>query len=100
MDPIAITIALIVIGFPVAAVLFMANRFFRFREKKLEIEAGMAAEKAAQYAARSHELEDRVRVLEQIVTDGGAQTAAQIEALRDPPRRLSRKTQAADKAGA
>jgi hypothetical protein len=26
-------------------------------------------------------------VLEQIVTDGGAQTAAQIEALRDPPRR-------------
>jgi hypothetical protein len=25
-----------------------------------------------------------VRVLEQIVTDGGAQTAAQIEALRTP----------------
>jgi hypothetical protein len=25
-------------------------------------------------------------VLEQIVTDGGAQTAAQIEALRDQPR--------------
>jgi hypothetical protein len=46
----------------------------------------MAAEKAAQYASRSHELEDRVRVLEQIVTDGGAQTAAQIEALRDQAR--------------
>ena len=30
------------------------------------------------------------RVLEQIVTDGGAQTAAQIEALREAPRRLSR----------
>jgi hypothetical protein len=44
-----------------------------------------AAEKAAQYASRSHELEQRVRVLEQIVTDGGAQTAAQIEALRTPP---------------
>lgn len=95
MDPIAIPIALIVIGFPVAAVLFMANRFFRFREKKLEIEAGLAAEKAAQYASRSHELEDRVRVLEQIVTDGGAQTAAQIEALRDPPRRISRKREPA-----
>jgi len=26
-------------------------------------------------------------VLEQIVTDGGAQTAAQIEALRQPPQR-------------
>ena len=33
--------------------------------------------------SRSNELEERVRVLEQIVTDGGAQTAAQIEALRD-----------------
>ena len=29
------------------------------------------------------ELEQRVRVLEQIVTDAGAQTAGQIEALRD-----------------
>jgi len=48
-----------------------------------------AAEKAAQYASRSHELEERVRVLEQIVTDGGAQTAAQIEALR--PKRLNKK---------
>ena len=28
----------------------------------------------------------RLRVLEQIVTDGGAQTAAQIEALRDKAR--------------
>jgi hypothetical protein len=32
-----------------------------------------------------------VRVLEQIVTDGGAQTAAQIEALREAPRRMARK---------
>jgi hypothetical protein len=30
--------------------------------------------------------ESRLRVLEQIVTDGGAQTAAQIEALRDKER--------------
>lgn len=29
------------------------------------------------------QLKDRVRVLEQIVTDSGAQTAAQIEALRE-----------------
>ena len=33
------------------------------------------------------ELNDRVKVLEQIVTDGGATTAAQIEALRDRPHR-------------
>ena len=82
--PEAIMLALIVIGLPTIMITVMANRFFKFREKKLEIEAMNAAEKAAQYASRSHELEQRVRVLEQIVTDSGAQTAAQIEALRAP----------------
>ena len=84
--PANVLIALIVIGLPVILLMIIANRYFRLREKKLEVEAGMAAEKAAQYASRSHDLEQRVRVLEQIVTDGGAQTAAQIEALRDAPR--------------
>lgn len=42
----------------------------------------MAAEKAAQYASRTHELEQRLRVIEQIVTDRGIETASQIEALR------------------
>jgi hypothetical protein len=80
-------LAMIIIGLPTLMIMLIANRFFKLREKKLEVEAGLAAEKAAQYASRSHELEERVRVLEQIVTDGGAQTAAQIEALRDSPRR-------------
>jgi hypothetical protein len=75
---------LIAVGFPTMLVIYMAHRFFSFREKKLEIEAGSAAEKAAQYASRSTELEQRVRVLEQIVTDRGIDTAAQIEALRVP----------------
>lgn len=89
--PTNVFLALIVVGLPVILVMIIANRFFRLREKKLEVEMAMAAEKAAQYASRSHELEDRVRVLEQIVTDGGAQTAAQIEALRSaPPPRISR----------
>lgn len=87
MGPSEVMIALIVIGLPVMFLMILANRFFKFREKQLEVEAMHAAEKAAQYAARSGELEDRVRVLEQIVTDGGAQTAAQIEALREPPAR-------------
>ena len=85
MGPGEVMIALIVIGLPVLTLMLIANRFFRLREKKLEIEAGMAAEKAAQYASRSTELEQRVRVLEQIVTDSGAQTASQIEALRSQP---------------
>lgn len=79
-------VALIVIGLPVILLMIIANRYFRLREKKLEVEATLAAEKAAQYASRSMELEQRMRVLEQIVTDGGAQTAAQIEALRETPK--------------
>jgi hypothetical protein len=79
----AVFLALIIVGLPVIFLMLLANRFFRFRERKLEVEALNAAEKAAQYASRSAELEQRVRVLEQIVTDGGAQTAAQIEALRE-----------------
>lgn len=79
----AVFLALIIVGLPVIFLMVLANRFFRFRERKLEVEALNAAEKAAQYASRSVELEQRVRVLEQIVTDGGAQTAAQIEALRE-----------------
>jgi len=95
IGPGEVMVALIVIGLPVLTLMLIANRYFRLREKKLEVEASMAAEKAAQYASRTHELEDRVRVLEQIVTDGGAQTAAQIEALRDTPsRQVTRKRDA------
>ncbi|MFL6723753.1 MAG: hypothetical protein ACJ8FC_04280 [Sphingomicrobium sp.] len=84
IGPGEVMIALIVIGFPVIALFYGFHRFFKFREKQLDAEALLAAEKAAQYAASNTELEARVRVLEQIVTDGGIQTAAQIEALRAP----------------
>ena len=83
MGPGDVFLALVIVGLPVLLLMLIANRWFRLREKKLEVEAGMAAEKAAQYASRSMELEQRVRVLEQIVTDAGAQTANQIEALRE-----------------
>ena len=62
--------------------------WLRVKERQIEAQSNLAAEKTAQYAAHSERLEARVRVLEQIVTDGGVQTAAQIEALR--PARLSR----------
>ena len=78
-----VLLALIIIGLPVLAVAYLISRWFRLKEKRLELEAGLAAEKAAQYAASNAELEARLRVLEKIVTDGGMQTAAQIEALRD-----------------
>lgn len=84
MGPGEVMIALIVIGLPVITIFYGFHRFFKFREKQLEAEAMMTAEKAAQYAASNAELEARVRVLEKIVTDGGLETAAQIEALRAP----------------
>lgn len=83
MEPLtAVLLALIMIALPVIAVTLLATRWFKYRERRLELEAGLAIEKAAQYAASNAQLEARVRVLEKIVTDGGVQTAAQIEALR------------------
>ena len=56
---------------------------FRGRRKNTIRTAKAAVEKAAQYASHVERIEARLRVVEEIVTDGGAQTAAQIEALRD-----------------
>jgi hypothetical protein len=74
---------LITILIPTIFLLYLARRFFSYKEKQLEAEMSVAAEKAAQYAAANTQLEQRVRVLEQIVTDAGAETASQIEALRE-----------------
>ena len=84
MGPGEAFIALIVVGLPIIAFSVIMLRWMRIKEKRMEIEANRAAEKAAQYAASNAELEARVRVLEKIVTDGGLETAAQIEALRTP----------------
>ena len=86
MGPGEVISLLIVVAIPTILLVYMARRFFTFREKQLDAETSLAAEKAAQYAASNAQLEARVRILEQIVTDGGAQTAAQIEALREQPR--------------
>ena len=55
----------------------------KHQRKMAELHIRHTAETAAQYAASNTELEDRVRVLERIVTDKGYDVAAQIEALRD-----------------
>lgn len=58
----------------------------KLEEKRLEMTAEGSAEKAAQYASHVKELEQRVQVLERIVTDRGYDVATQIEALRDTRR--------------
>jgi hypothetical protein len=58
----------------------------KIAEAQVRATADLSAEKAAQYASHTQALEDRVRVLERIVTDKGYDVATQIEALRDARR--------------
>lgn len=60
--------------------------WIRMKERQLEATGSQTAEKAAQYAAHIERLEARVRVLERIATDTGADLSNEIEALRDQPR--------------
>ena len=86
MSPLLIPIFALLIPI-VAIVAIVANvivkPMIRLRERRMEMEVTMTAEKAAQYAAHTERLEQRVRVLERIVTDRGADLAGEIERLRD-----------------
>ncbi|MBO9574291.1 MAG: hypothetical protein J7494_01000 [Sphingobium sp.] len=87
MSPFAFVLAIIVIvvGIPVigAFVTDIQKRKLALRERELEILGSQTAEKAAQYAAQTERLEERMRVLERIVTDKGLGLADEIEKLRD-----------------
>lgn len=60
--------------------------WLRVKERQIEAQTSLAAEKSAQYAQHMERVEARLRVLEQIATDSGVQTASQIEALREQAR--------------
>ena len=79
-DLIPIVAILMIFGIPMLAI------WTKHRKEVMQMQVDKTAEKAAQYAASNKELEDRVRVLERIVTDGGYDVATQIEALRDQRR--------------
>ena len=59
--------------------------WLKHRQKIAEMQAGAMAGASADKSHMS-ELEERVRVLERIVTDRGYDVATQIEALRDQRR--------------
>jgi ABC-type phosphate transport system auxiliary subunit len=59
--------------------------WLQLQQRKMEIEAQQVAEKAAQYAAHTDRLEQRVAVLERILTDRSTQLGEEIERLRDAP---------------
>jgi cell division protein FtsX len=80
-----VLVVFIVIGLPCMLIFGqpLIRRMIDHREKRMELEARMTAEKAAQYAAHTERLEQRVRVLERIATDKGIDVAEEIERLRD-----------------
>ena len=59
--------------------------WLRMKERQMGIQSTMTAEKSAQYAAHTERLEQRVRVLERIITDQSTGLANEIEDLRDRP---------------
>ncbi|HEX4739213.1 MAG TPA: hypothetical protein VH331_16810 [Allosphingosinicella sp.] len=67
------------------AVIFagMWRRWLRLKEKQMDVQTRDTAERTAQYAAHTERLEQRVRVLERIVTDKGLDLTDEIERLRD-----------------
>ena len=71
---------------PIAPFLFAAfDRWMNFKTKKLEIATREAAEDAARCAAQTERLEQRVRVLERLITDKGLLVATEIDDLRHAP---------------
>ena len=71
------------------AILAMAwagfRRWLHYKERTDRLIAEQTAERSAQYAAQMERVEARLKAVEQIVTDGGVQTAAQIESLSTNP---------------
>jgi hypothetical protein len=79
-------IPLLGVSIPIVAIsASVMNKWIAMKEKQLEITARTAGEQAAQYAAKIERLEERVAVLNRIVTDRNEGLTAQIESLRDTP---------------
>lgn len=82
MNPatLALMIPIIALSIPLLAI------WTKHQRRIEQIRAGALTESNAQSAARAQALEERVRVLEAIVTDKSYDVASQIEALRGTDR--------------
>lgn len=82
MSPLLIPI--LGVSIPIIAILAgVFTKWLKLKERQMELQSTMTAEKTAQYAAHTERLEQRVRVLERVITDRGIGVAEEIEALRD-----------------
>jgi hypothetical protein len=85
-DAIFVLIPITALMIPIVAIISRTvTKMIALKEKQLEVQTSMTAEKSAQYAAHTERLEARVRVLERIATDKGVDLSEEIEALRDTP---------------
>lgn len=61
------------------------RRWLQYKERTSRLIAEKTAERDAQYVAHMERVEARLKAIEEIVTDGGAKTGAQISALPRNP---------------
>ncbi|WP_438730850.1 hypothetical protein ACR9YC_05315 [Parasphingorhabdus sp. DH2-15] len=82
----ALLIPILGVSIPIVAIVAATvNKWLQIKEKQIEALNSETAEKAARYAAQTERLEQRMRVLERIITDKGFEVSQQIEDLRDKP---------------
>lgn len=86
MGPDTIWVLIPLMGMMIPIVALWTKHQQKIAEMQVGATAEHTAEKAAQYATHIQRLEDRVQVLERIITDRGYDIATQIEALRDTRR--------------
>jgi hypothetical protein len=71
---------------PLAAITAgVIKSWFALQERRLDRMTNDTMERAAQYAAKTERLEQRVAVLERILTDRSTHLGDEIERLRDKP---------------
>ena len=69
---------------PLAAIFAgIVKRWLDVKERQMEAVSRAAVDRAENYARQTERLEERVRVLERIVTSKGIGVAEEIEQLRD-----------------
>jgi hypothetical protein len=75
-----------VFGIAILAMIWVGfRRWLHYKEKMGRLVAEQTAERAAQYDAHIEHVEERLKAVERIVTDGGVQTTAQIGARPTNP---------------
>ena len=82
MNPGDVIAVLITVLLPTLFLFYVFRRWFTYTGEQLEVKRSQPLN-GGRVCGKHKELEQRVRVLEQIATDAGAQTATQIEALRN-----------------